>query len=62
MYDFHEDGDSDEREPSGLMIDETPRRKGVRTQSQEPLKIKLSCECQYHTPFLFVIYSVDFYK
>ncbi|XP_063607384.1 lysine-specific demethylase phf2-like isoform X1 [Penaeus indicus] len=44
VYDFHEDGDSDEREPSGLMIDETPRRKGVRTQSQEPLKIKLSCE------------------
>ncbi|XP_047501242.1 histone lysine demethylase PHF8-like [Penaeus chinensis] len=42
VYDFHEDGDSDEREPSGLMIDETPRRKGVRTQSQEPLKIKLS--------------------
>ncbi|XP_042203962.1 lysine-specific demethylase 7B-like isoform X2 [Homarus americanus] len=42
VYDFHEDGDSDEREPSGLMIDETPRRKGVRLQPQEPLKIKLS--------------------
>lgn len=44
VYDFHEDGDSDEREPSGLMIDETPRRKGVHMQPPEPLKIKLSCE------------------
>lgn len=44
VYDFHEDGDSDEREPSGLMIDETPRRKGVHLQAQEPLKIKLSCK------------------
>ncbi|XP_045612008.1 lysine-specific demethylase phf2-like isoform X2 [Procambarus clarkii] len=42
VYDFHEDGDSDEREPSGLMIDENPRRKGARIQPQEPLKIKLS--------------------
>ncbi|KAK8396441.1 hypothetical protein O3P69_005472 [Scylla paramamosain] len=42
VYDFHEDGDSDEREPSGLMIDETPRRKGVHMQPPEPLKIKLS--------------------
>ncbi|XP_050685869.1 histone lysine demethylase PHF8-like isoform X3 [Eriocheir sinensis] len=42
VYDFHEDGDSDEREPSGLMIDETPRRKGVHLQPPEPLKIKLS--------------------
>ncbi|KAK7085109.1 Lsd1/2 complex PHD finger containing protein Phf2 [Halocaridina rubra] len=43
VYDFHEEGDSDERDPPGLMIDETPRRKGSRQHTQEPLKIKLSC-------------------
>lgn len=43
VYDFHEDGDSDDREPPGLMIDETPRRKSSRQpQAQDTLKIKLT--------------------
>ncbi|KAK3856195.1 hypothetical protein Pcinc_037467 [Petrolisthes cinctipes] len=43
VYDFHEDGDSDDREPPGLMIDETPRRKTPRQPHvQDTLKIKLT--------------------